>query len=269
MVGILNIQIKPILENKEINLKKIRHFIKRNSNKKLDLVIMPEFFSTGVADKYFLTHPEDENGGEIIKELSEIAKEYHTNIVTGTVIEKSDGKFYNTTFVLNREGEIVGKYRKIHLYNYLGGNEGQTITAGDEEVVVNLDFGKVGLSICFDIRYPLHYNKLAKMGAEIIVSPSAWIVPNDIYQDSETLRYAQEMWVAMNRIRAYDNSVYFVTSNLTKDVNKNLSCIGTSLIISPTAEILANAKNDECGIYAEIDLSAVKYLRQLCPILND
>lgn len=268
MAGILNIQIKPILGNTEINLKKIKHFIKKYSDKKLDLVVMPEFFSTGIDHKSFLNNPTDENGSEIIKYISELAKEYNTNIIAGTVIEKSEDKLYNTSFVINREGKIIEKYRKIHLYNYLGGTEGERITPGDREVVVDLDFGKIGLGICYDIRYPLHYKKLAKLGADIIVLPTAWVVPNEIYKDIETLKYAQDMWIAMNRTRAYDNFVYVISCNQTKQVNENISTIGSSLIISPTAEVLANAKNDECAIWADIDLDIVKYFRQIYPIAH-
>lgn len=266
MAGILNIQISPTIGKKEVNLNKIEHFIKRNSDKKLDLVIMPEFFSTGVDHELFLNSPEDENGGQVIEFLSNLAKSYNTNIIAGTIIEKSGDKLYNSSFAINRNGEILAKYHKIHLFNYLGGTEGERITAGDKEIVVDFDFGKVGIGVCFDIRYPLHYKKLAKMGAELIVLPTAWLVPSEIYDDAETLKYAQEMWIAMNRTRAYDNMVYIAASNQTGKINDEMGAIGTSLIISPTAQILANAKEKQCAVYAEIDLEQVKYLKSIYPI---
>lgn len=266
MTGILNIQVKPIIGNKELNLKKIEHYIKKYSDKNLDLVVFPEFFSTGISHEQFLNYPEDENGGDTIAFIQELAKKYNTNIIAGTVIEKSADKLYNTSFIIDRNGNIIDKYRKIHLFNYMGGTEGERITPGDREVVVDFDFGKVGLGICFDIRYPLHYNKLIKKGADIIVLPTAWVIPNEIYDDPKTLQYAQEMWIAMNRTRAYDNMVYVISSNQTKRANDMFSSIGHSVIISPAAEIIANAKNDECAIYADIDLDVVKYYRQIYPI---
>lgn len=266
MIRILNIQITPTLENKELNLKKIEHFIKKYSDKKLDLAVLPEFFSSGIDHEYFLNNPENELGGETIEFIKKLAKKYSTNIIAGTVIEKSGDKLYNTSFAIDRNGETIGKYRKIHLFNYMGGTEGERITPGDEEVVVDFDFGKVGMSICFDVRYPMHFKKLAKLGAELIVLPTAWAIPNEIYNDEQTRKYAQEMWIAMNRTRAYDNMVYLVSCNQTKKVNEQFSSIGNSLIISPTAEILANAKNDEGAVYAEIDLDTVKYLKQIYPI---
>ncbi|MBD5403271.1 hypothetical protein HDR58_10825 [bacterium] len=268
MAGILNIQVKPTIGNKELNLKKIEHFIKKYSDKKLDLVVMPEFFSTGISHEEFINNPVDENGGDTIEFIKDLATKYNTNIIAGTVIEKSEDKLYNTSFIIDRKGEIVDKYRKIHLFNYMGGTEGDRITAGDREVVVNLDFGKVGLGICFDIRYPLHYNKLIKQGADIIVLPTAWVIPNEIYNDSKMFQYAQEMWIAMNRTRAYDNMVYVVSCNQTKKVNDNISALGNSLIIAPNAEILAEANLDECALYADVDLDLVKYYRQIYPIAN-
>lgn len=280
MAGILNIQIKPFIGKKELNLKKVEHFLKKNEDKKLDLVILPEFFSTGIHHESFLNFPEDEYGGDTIKFIQNLAIKYNTNIIAGTVIEGVNDvtdslstpemshkkKLYNTSFIINRKGEIVDKYRKIHLYNYMGGTEGERITPGDREVVVDLDFAKVGLGICFDIRYPLHYNKLIKQGADIIVLPTAWIVPNEIYNDIDARKYAQDMWIAMNRTRAYDNMVYTISCNQAGRVNERVSNLGTSLIISPSAEVLANANYDECALYADIDIDMVKYYRQIYPI---
>lgn len=268
MTGILCIQTKPIIDNKEQNLKNIEQIIAQNSDKQLDLVVFPEFFSTGISDKQFIDFPEDENGGNTIEFIQKIAHKYRTNIIAGTVIEKTNDKYYNTSFAINRKGETIAKYRKIHLYNYLGGNEGKLITPGEKEVIVEFDFGKVGMSICFDIRYPLHYKKLVQKGAQIIVSPTAWIIPNEVYENPQTLEYAQEMWISMVRTRAYDNMVYLAICNLTGHSCHNQSAIGNSLIISPTAEVLANAKNKECAIYTEIDLKTTDFLKSIYPIAN-
>lgn len=266
MVGILNIQMTSVVGNKQLNIKKVEHFINKHSDKKLDLVVLPEFFSTGIDHNAFLDNPEDENGGETISAICDIAKKFNTNIAAGTVIEKSGENLYNTSFVINREGKIIDKYRKIHLFNYMGGTEGERITAGNETKVIDLDFGKIGMSICYDMRYPLHYKKLAQRGADIIVSPTAWCIPNEIYNDLDALHYAQEMWIAMNRVRAYDNQIYLISCNQTRAVNKEVQGIGNSMVISPTAEILSNAQNEQGAVYTEIDIQLAKYYRSICPI---
>ncbi len=263
MAGILNIQINSLMGEKEVNSSKIEYYIKKNSDKNLDLVIMPEFFSTNIE---YQKEPEDENGGETIKFVQNLAKKYNTNIIAGTVVRKIKDKMYNTSFAINRNGEIIAKYDKIHLFNYMGGNEGCNITAGNKIVTADFDFAKVGMAICFDIRYPLHFNKLIKENVDIIVLPTCWIVTDEIYKDENTLKYAQDMWVTLNRTRAYDNMVYFIVSNQTKECGNKMYAIGTSMIISPTAEILAKAENKECALYADIEIENVKYLKSFYPI---
>jgi len=263
MAGILNIQINSLSGEKEVNLGKIEYYIKKNSDKKLDLVIMPEFFATNIE---YQKEPEDKNGGETIKFIQNLAKQYNTNIIAGTVVRKIEDKMYNTSFAINRKGEIIAEYDKIHLFNYMGGNEGCNITAGNKIVTADFDFAKVGMAICFDVRYPLHFNKLIKENVDIIVLPTCWIVPEEIYKDESSLKYAQDMWVALNRTRAYDNMVYFAVSNQTKECGNKMYAIGTSMIISPTAEILAKAENKECALYADIEIENVKYLKSFYPI---
>ena len=266
MVGILNIQINSVTGNKEANLRKVEYYIKKNSDKQLDLVVLPEFFSTGIHHDSFLNSPEPEDGGDTIRHICEFARQYNTNIVAGSVIEKSNEKLYNTSFLIDRNGNIIDKYRKIHLYNYMGGTEGERITAGDKLVTVDFDFGKIGLGICYDIRYPLHYKELAKSGAEIIVLPTAWVVPNEIYNDNTALKNAQDMWISMNKTRAYDNLVYIISCNQVGVCNDNVSCIGNSLVVAPTAEVCSNAKMAQGGFYTAIDLNIVRLYKSIYPI---
>ncbi len=262
--GILSVQFNPILADKSANLDKLEEIIYQYSDNNIDLIVLPEFFSTGICDSEFINSPEDENGGEVIKVLQETARRYNTNIVAGTVIELVDGKRYNTSFVINRQGEIVAKYRKIHLFNFAGGNEDKYITAGSDVVVVDLDFAKVGLSICFDIKFPMHYRKLIKQGAEIIVSPSAWCTLNALSEKSK-LDFVKT-WQGMNMCRAAETLTYFVTANLVGTADKNLVCIGNSMICDPLGAAVAGADTYESGVYAEIDLSVVRDFKKLYPV---
>lgn len=263
MAGILSVQIKSVMGDIEQNLRKIEFFIKKHSDKNLDLVLVPEFFATHID---YIKNAMPSDGGRVIEFMCDLAKKYNTNIVAGSVVRKKDTEFYNTSFAINRLGEVVANYDKIHLFNYMGGSEGREITAGDKIVTVDFDFGKVGLAICFDVRYPLHFNKLAKENVDLITLPTAWLVPSEIYNTPELLKNACDMWMAMCRTRAYDNGVYLVVSNQTKDGDKNFVGIGHSMIISPTAQIIANAFDKECGIYTDIDIEAARYMKQMFPI---
>ena len=264
--GILCVQYNPILGDKAGNIEKASEIINQYSDSKLDLVVLPEFFSTGICDKSFINEPEDENGGETIKSICEIAKRYNTNIIAGTVIRLIDGKRYNTSFAINRKGEIVAKYDKIHLYNFAGGNEDKFITPGNEIVVVDFDFAKVGMSICFDIKFPMHYKKLIQKGAEIIASPSGWITLSAFSEQVKT--DFVKTWQGMNMCRASETLTYFATANLVGLANKELYCVGNSMICDPLGAVIAGADTYESGVYGEIDLSVVRDFKKLYPISN-
>lgn len=260
MANLLSIQFRPKIGNKQANLEKVEQILKDYENKNIDMVLVPEFFTTGISHDAMINYPEDENGGETIKFMCELAKKHNTNIIAGSVIEKSEDKLYNTSFVINRQGEIIEKYRKIHLFNYLGGTEGERITAGNEVKVVNLDFAKVGLSICFDMRYPMHFRKLIEKGAEIIVCPTAWCALHDFKQRQI------DIWKAFNITRASENLVYMVSSNQTGKIDSFLTNTGNSMIVSPEAVVLANANEDEGAIFAEVDMNLVRDFKKTYPV---
>ena len=265
MSGILNIQINPILGDKEKNLETVKGFVEKYSDKKPDLVVLPEFFSTGIDDNTMINSPEDENGGIVVKNLSETAKRFDTNIVCGSVIEKEGDKLYNTCFVVDRTGQIVGKYRKIHLFQFFGGNENAYTTPGNlPPCVIELDFAKVGVSICFDIKYPMLYKTLIKMGAEIIVSPSAWIKSKSLTNKKK--EEAALCWKSLNIARATESLVYFVTSNLAGDMNSSLYSIGNSMITNPLGVVESFQGSQQGADFKEINLKLVRELKITVPV---
>lgn len=264
MAGILSVQFESIIDDRKGNLKKVQKFIDKNKDKKLDLIILPEFFLTGISQSY-TNNPEPIEGSEALNYLSGLAKKYNTNIVCGSIVTKdNDGKVYNMAFVLDRAGKIVAQYRKIHLFKYLGGTEDIGISKGQDVVVAELDFAKVGLSICFDIRYPMHYKKLVQKGAEVIVSPSAWGYLTDNALEGENMT---ELFKALNIARAAESLVYFVTSNPAGQSGP-FTFIGNSMITSPLGVVMQNAKQAETAIWANIDLEVVRELKTSYPVAN-
>lgn len=265
LAGILSIQFEPVLNEQEKNLKKVQNivenFVVKNPEKPLDLIVLPEFFATGVSHKY-VDFPNPPNGGKPIEFMAELARKYGVNIAAGTVIIEEENKLFNTTFMLDRNGKTVAKYRKIHLFKYFGGTENEKVTSGKSPVVVELDFGKVGLAICFDIKYPMHYKKLAQMGAEIIVNPAAWAYLKNIENQKEQ---NSRVFEALSIARANENLVYFITSNECGNAGV-LGNTGGSKIISPLADILADAGEEEGAIYANIDLELVRELKKTTPM---
>lgn len=265
MAGILNIQLDPVLGDKQKNIEKVIGYIEKYSEKPLDLVVLPEFFSTGIHQDSFINFPEDINGGVVIEALSKVAKTYNTNIICGSLIEKDEDKLYNTTFVLDREGKIIGKYRKLHLFKFFGGNEHTYTTEGNlPPLVVELDFAKVGVSMCFDIKYPMLYKTLIKNGAEIIVSPSAW---SKLTSLSPKQKEAMELcWRSLNIARASESLVYFITSNLAGKPSSFLYSIGNSMITNPMGVVESLQGLSEGADYKDIDLNLVRELKHSVPV---
>lgn len=266
MAGILSVQFEPVLNKIDKNLQKakniIENFVIKNPEKSLDLIVLPEFFTTGVSNKY-VDYPNPPDGGSTIEFIANLAKKYKTNIIPGTIIVKKDEKLYNTMFVLDRNGKTIATYDKIHLFKYFGGTENLKVTPGENlPTVVELDFAKVGLGICFDIKYPLHYKKLAQKGAEIIVNPSAWAYLKSIKGQKEQ---NTRIFKALNIARATENLVYFISSNESGNADP-LGNIGNSMIVSPMADILAEANNEDGAIYADIDLELVRTLKTSTPV---
>ena len=98
--------------------------------------------------------------------------------------------------------------------------------------------------------------------------PTAWIIPTEVFEDKDALNFAKDTWIAMNKTRAFDNLVYFVTSNQCGKVNDEFGGLGNSMIIAPTSQVLANAKDDQTGVYADVDLEIVKYYKSIYPIAS-
>lgn len=261
MANILTIQIQPKIGNREENIGKVKSFIEKNADKSPDLIVMPEFFNTGIGRPAFERLAEPENNSPTLDYFKQTAKEYSTYILCGSIIEKEQDKLYNTSYLLDRGGNTIAKYRKMNLFKYFGGTEDQYITPGNDLVIADTDFGKVGLNTCFDITYPAHIAKLVKNGAEIILCPAAWCVPND----EKVRKTGLDTWKAWNTARAIDNSVYLISSNLCGKVDSFLSCVGHSRITAFTGETLACAGDGEGTAFAQIDIGALNEYRKIAP----
>lgn len=165
----------------------------------------------------------------------------------------------NRLIVLDDRGEIVSFYDKIHLYDVdvTGGErhqESAQCTAGDRLVLLHTPFAKIGLSICYDLRFPTHYRALAQAGAEVIVVPSAF-----------TQTTGQAHWHILQRARAIENSCYVFAPAQTGNHPAKRQTYGHSLIIDPWGKILADAGTKPGIIHAEIDLEYLANIRKQIP----
>ena len=195
-----------------------------------DAILLPELWSTG----YYPTPVEnfaDIDGLRTKKFLCELAKKFSVNIIGGSVIVDCGGKIFNRCHVANRRGEIVAVYDKAHLFSFAG--EEKIFTAGDKLSTVELDGVTCGLAICYDLRFPEFFRKLALAGAEIVFVPAAWslkrLTPRRI----------------LTKSRAIENQNFVVFANSS----------GVSEIVNPAGEVIAESDTGEKILTAEINLS--------------
>jgi len=255
---ILGIQVQPEMGNKKANLEKARKYIEDYAWFKPDLVVLPEVFNTGVDHTSLQKMAEPIPGGPTTDLMTELAIKYKTNIIAGSFVEKlPDENYKNVSLAISRQGEIIGKYNKIHLFNYHGSEESKFVSAGNKPEIVETDIGKIGLTICFDVRFPELYRSLTYAGAEIIVNVAAFPYPK------------YDHWVTLNKARAIENLVYMIVVNQCGKVNIKRQNLGMSMVISPWGDVIASAGTDEGVMMAEIDTDYLKKVRKEFPILKD
>ena len=258
-IVLLAIQMGSIIANIDENIHKVEDLLESNlSTKQADFVFLPEVWTCGWECSCFKDSAENINESKSITLLKNIAKKYNTNIIGGSFIEKkSDGTFANTCPVINRKGELVCTYEKNHLFSYYGCNEGNIITAGNNPILVELDGLKIGLTICYDIRFPEIYRAYRKAGADLIVNVAAWGANKKI------------PWDSMTTSRAVENQTYFVALTQTGILKDGFENLGHSMILDYNGNIISEINKKEGGIYASINLKEMYDFREKCLILND
>jgi predicted amidohydrolase len=258
-VNLLAIQMGSDIANLQSNISKVESLLKSSLVKySADFVFLPEVWTVGWECSSFKEHSECLENSKSLKMLSEISREYKTNIIGGSIIEKkSDGTFYNTCPVINRQGKLVCTYEKNHLFSYYGCNEGDIITKGSSPVIVELDGVKLGLSICYDIRFPELYRAYRKAGADILINMAAWGANKKI------------PWDSMTTSRAVENQTYFVALTQTGELKDGTRNLGHSMIIDYKGDILAEINDIEGGIFASVNLDEMYVFRSKCRVLDD
>ena len=265
-INVLSLQFTPVKADKQANLNKIKELIEKDGKSKYDLIVLPEFFDTGIniTNNEVFQYAEEEKSSIILAELSQLAQKYSCYIHCGSICFKEKEKCFNRAYLLDRNGLIIAKYDKIHLFNYFGGNEGSYTTAGDKLCVIDTDFGKIGLATCFDIRFPQMFTHLTKMGAELFVLPATWQVLNKLEQEQK--EQFIKNWQLMNTIRAYDNVAFLISANEVGATHPLFTGIGNSMIVNYDGTILKQADNTETSIMTTLDFSELRKARKTFPV---
>lgn len=245
--------------NKETNLKKILNYISKAAQNKATLVAFPEFmmfYTDSSQTPKQLASLAETISGNFVTTIANTAKENHIQVI-GSFYEKSTKKnrVYDTSFVIDKSGKVISTYRKIHLYDALGFRESDKMISGSKIAKpVKTSVGKVGLMICYDLRFPEMSRSLAVAGSEVLVAPSAW-VKGDM---------KEEHWLTINKTRAIENGCYVIAP----DQVGNIYC-GRSIVVDPYGKILLDMKKRQGIGYVNIDLKKIKQVRKVLPLLKN
>ena len=199
----------------------------------------------------------------VLPAMQALAKELKLWLLIGSIgVKAPDGRIFNRSFMLSPEGAIAARYDKVHLFDIDLGegrsyHESATIAPGERSVVAPCADGMIGLSICYDIRFPDLYRAYAQAGAEMIAGPAAF-----------TRVTGEAHWHVLQRARAIENGAYVISPGQCGTLSGGAQCYGHSLIVDPWGRVLADGGEAPGMVMAEIDLSLVEETRRRSPSLT-
>lgn len=250
-----------VYPEKQRSLAQVEAYMDKVMPEKPDLVALGEMFQCPYVTKNFPLYAEEE-GGDIWQRLSQLAAKHQVYLSAGTVPELDGGKVYNTAYVFDRQGRQIAKHRKVHLFDIdvEGGQsfkESDTLSAGNQVTVFDTEFGKTGICVCFDFRFPELGRLMALKGAKLILVPAAF-----------NMTTGPAHWQIMFRSQALNNQCFVAGTSPARDEASSYVAWGHSLLVSPWGDIIKEAGEKEGFQITEIDLSEADRIRSQLPLLS-
>ena len=251
-----------VFSDKMQNIEALRPLIQKAKNSGADLVCLPEMFNCPYETPNFPVYAE-KAGGPVWQALSDLAKEFGIYFSAGSVPEcDQDGHVFNTAYVFDRSGKQIARHRKVHLFDIdvKGGQyfkESDTLTPGDSTTVFDTEFGKIGLCICFDIRFPEIFRRMVLEGADIVLVPAAF-----------NMTTGPAHWELTFRARALDNQIFVFGTSPARDLSASYQAFGHSIAVSPWGRVLNQMDEHEGMQITTIDLDEITSVREQLPLLK-
>ena len=252
--------------NVKANLEEAEKLIKTAVQQEAKLVVLPENFAImGMTEVDKVAIAETAGEGPIQQFLSQQASKHGVWIVGGTIPVESSvtGKVYSTSLLYNDSGDMVARYDKIHLFDVMledsneSYNESETIESGNDVVVVDTPFGKLGMAICYDLRFPELFRAMADVGMEICVLPSAF-----------TNLTGRAHWESLLRARAIENLCYIIAPDQGGYHKNGRETYGDSMIVDPWGVVLNRLPHGTGVVVSDVDLEKLRNTRQNFPALQ-
>ncbi|GER36051.1 omega-amidase NIT2, partial [Striga asiatica] len=252
-----------VTADKEKNIAHAREVIKDAAEKGAQLILLPEIWNSPYSNDCFPVYAEDIDAGDDASPstamLAELSRSLKITIVGGSIPERSGDKVYNTCCVFGTDGKLKAKHRKIHLFDIdipgqMTFKESKTLTAGETPTIVDTDVGRIGIGICYDIRFQELAAIYAARGAHLICYPGAF-----------NMTTGPLHWELLQRARAADGQLYVATCSPARDTGSSYVAWGHSTLVGPYGEVLATTKHDETTVISEIDYSLIEQRRTFLP----
>ncbi len=248
--------------DKAANLERAESLVARAAATGADVVLLPEKWNAIGSVDTLRANAEPLEGGESVEAMSGWARQHGITLIGGSITEAREGreKLSNTCPVFDPAGELVAVYRKIHMFDVeVGGHvyrESEAEEPGEETLVCEAEGWRVGLTVCYDLRFPELYRILALEGAELITVPAAF-----------TLYTGKDHWELLLRARAVENQCYVAAANEWGVHEGGKASYGRSTIVDPWGVVLAQAADEDTVIIAELDRAHLERIRRTLPSL--
>ena len=245
----------------DYNIAQLEELIVKVKPQNPDLITLGEMFSCPYVTENFPLYAEIE-GGRTWQKLSALAAKYSIYLSAGSVPELEDGCVYNTAYVFDRTGKQIAKHRKMHLFyiDIAGGQsfkESDTLTPGNQVTVFDTEFGRIGLCICFDFRFPELGRLMTLAGAKLILVPAAF-----------NMTTGPAHWEIMFRSQALNNQCFVAGTSPARDTDFSYVAWGHSLLVSPWGDVIQEMDEKEGWLISEIDLADADKIRRELPLLS-
>ncbi len=247
------LQLRVLEKNKEGNVARGLQLAQETARTH-DLLVLPEVWTTGYSLGHLSHDAEDGEASPVIAALQQIAAQHECAIIAGSVPMRRDGKIYNTSVAIDKQGSIISLYDKVHLFGLF--NEEKFFAPGNNFKAYTLDDICCGSTICYDLRFPELYRHLALQGAQIIFCPAEWPEARG------------DIWRLLAQARAAENHLFLLAVNCAGSF-KDAPFYGHSMVVAPSGKILAEAGMDEEIISCEINLADIASVRARINALAD
>ena len=249
----------PVSSQPAVNLERVGEALRTAASDGATLAVFPE--ATQVRFGSDLAAAAEPLDGPFCSSLSSLAKSCGVGLVAGVFEPAGSGRVFNTAVMFDAAGTLAASYRKLHLFDAFGHSESREVAPGSSVVSASLDGIRIGLSICYDVRFPELFRALAVSGVSMITVSAAWAAG----------LYKEEHWVTLVRARAIENTVWVAAVDQVPDPDEPFTRaatgVGRSLLVDPLGVVHADLGPNPGVVVRDVDLALVDRVRQTVPSL--